>query len=466
MIIPGFIGGAYQAQSPAVSNEVCRNLYPESAAEGAALYSTPGLAARYVLGVSPVRSLFHSNGRCFCIMGNKLFELFADLTSIERGVVANDNRPVKIVSNRFQLCFVSAGTTYLYDLAADALVTVPNVNLSQVRFADGYFIGLTRDSQMICLSGQYDGATWDPLDFTSAEGDPDDIIAIEADHREIWTFGTQSIEPFKDTGAPDMPYERVDGALIEQGCGAADSVVKADNALFWFGRSSLGEGMFWRAEGYTPLRISTYAVEYQISKYATVSDCIGYSYQEAGHTFCVWHFPTADKTWVYDVGTRLWHERASWDQVAGVWRRHRAQVHCHAFGMHLVGDYETGIVYEQSIELHDDAGQPRRWVRGALIGNVENKYLFSANFELHMEVGTGVPGGAAPKVVMRYSKDGGYTFGNERVREAGRIGQYAYRCRWAGPLGQARIPYVEVSGSDPVRIALKAAYIDVIGGTA
>ncbi|MFE1676613.1 hypothetical protein ACFMJE_18460, partial [Acinetobacter baumannii] len=79
----------------------------------------------------------------------------------------------------------------------------------------------------------------------------------------------------------------------------------------------------YRAVGYTGKRISTHAIEYAIQSYSTITDAIAFTYQQEGHSFYVLTFPTADKTWVFDVSTELWHERAGF--VDGEFTRHRAQ---------------------------------------------------------------------------------------------------------------------------------------------
>jgi hypothetical protein len=51
-------------------------------------------------------------------------------------------------------------------------------------------------------------------------------------------------------------------------------------------------------------------LEYAIQSYGNITDAIGYTYQQDGHPFYVLIFPSAEATWVYDVSTQLWHERA------------------------------------------------------------------------------------------------------------------------------------------------------------
>src|ERR1700685_3758095 len=109
--------------------------------------------------------------------------------------------------------------------------------------------------------------------------------------------------------------------------------------LFWLGQDSRGAAIAWRANGYTPVRISTHATEFAWQSYSKVSDAISYSYQDQGHTF--WHlfFPSANKSWRYDAATGLWHEVAYLNGGTSI--AHLSQCYCFAFGKHLVGDWNS-----------------------------------------------------------------------------------------------------------------------------
>ncbi|NBV89482.1 MAG: hypothetical protein EBR88_08245, partial [Betaproteobacteria bacterium] len=113
------------------------------------------------------------------------------------------------------------------------------------------------------------------------------LVALIIDHREAWLFGTNSVEVWYDSGAAQFPLERIQGAYNELGCAAPYSAAKMDNGLFWLGSDARGGGMVYRANGYTGQRISTHAVEYAIQSYANISDAIGYTYQQDGHSFYV-----------------------------------------------------------------------------------------------------------------------------------------------------------------------------------
>ena len=85
-----------------------------------------------------------------------------------------------------------------------------------------------------------------------------------------------------------------------------------------------------------------------------MADAILWSYQDRGHAFVCVYLPQAETTWVYDVATQAWHERALWDPAACVWTPHRGRVHAFAFDRHLVGDRASGAVYTLDAAHHRD----------------------------------------------------------------------------------------------------------------
>jgi hypothetical protein len=71
--------------------------------------------------------------------------------------------------------------------------------------------------------------------------------------------------------------------------------------------------------------------------------------------------------------------------------------------------------------------------------------------------------GALPRVMLRWSDDGGHTWSNEHWREMGRIGEHSHRVIWRrlGMTLKLRDRVYEVSGTDPVKIALLGAELQL-----
>jgi hypothetical protein len=67
--------------------------------------------------------------------------------------------------------------------------------------------------------------------------------------------------------------------------------------------------------------------------------------------------------------------------------------------------------------------------------------------------------GADPQVMLRWSDDGGHTWSNEHWARMGRAGEYGKRVIWRrlGMTTKLRDRVYEISGSDPVKIAIMGA---------
>jgi hypothetical protein len=234
-----------------------------------------------------------------------------------------------------------------------------------------------------------DGTSIDPLEFVSTEGSPDGLLAVTSNFREVWAFGTNSIEVWYDSGATDFPLQRIQGAFNELGCAAPYSVAKMDNGLFWLGRDRRGQGIVYRANGYSGVRISTHAVEWQIQQYADLSDAIAYTYQQDGHSFYVLIFPTANTTWVYDAATQAWHERAGFDN--GEFTRHRSNCQMAFNNKIVVGDFENGNIYAFDLDDYSDNGSIQKWLRSwRALPTGQNNLKRTAHHSLQLDCETGV----------------------------------------------------------------------------
>ena len=306
---------------------------------------------------------------------------------------------------------VPTGSTTAVGTASSAapvpLTSLTMVNQSEgpfsfVEFMDGYFIALVANSQKFVISQLEDGSTWDAADVAQVEEFPDNVLSMIVSDELLWFLGATRSIPYYDSGAALFPFTPVQNVLIEQGIAAPRSRVRLDNSIFWIGQDERGQGIAWRANGYTPVRVSTHAIEFAWSQYSTIADAVGYSYQDQGHSFWVICFPTAQATWVYDVATGLWHQRDNW--VNGISKAHPSWVHAYCFGKHLVGDPFNANIYDMSLAYVDNDGTPKRWVRAAPHVSVEQKRLTYNQLQLYVESGIGPD-----------QPTGGMPFGNTEI---------------------------------------------------
>lgn len=482
------IGGSYASTSLNADAQVTRNWYPERIESGQgkspmALYPSPGLKkfaaiAGFGLGgfgrggfgtgeiAKSISSMLYlpSAARLFAVAEypaqQYLIEVFVDGKILSRGGMGVPGTRASLAyNNANQLLVASGGRVFLMNLTTNALTEVDTTSLtklqgavSQISYTDGYFIALVRKSNKFEISALLDGASWNPLDITGISVFPDFVDSIIVDHREIVVMGPKQSIVYTDSGNANFPFDVVPGGFVEQGVLAPDSLTKLDNSLFWIGGDERGGAMAWRAVGYRPERISNHAIESEWQGYATASDAKAYSFQDKGHTFWHVYFPTANKSWRYDVATSMWHEVSSGGGA------HKSQCHAMAYGKHLVGSPFEGVIYEMSTKYIDDDGAAIIRTRRCPHIFYENERVAHHHLMIDAEMGLGLPpllDGQGhqrdPQLFLSWSDDGGHQYGTPRTLNMGRPGARKKRAI-AWRLGSSRDRVYEISTNDPLAI--------------
>lgn len=453
------IGAASRARSVNVQPDYRMNLHVEIADNRVmSMYPRHGLQTWVNFGGSGgIRGQITAGGYDWVVAGNTLYRVAASGTYTSIGAVGGSGA-VAMAENGTQImigCGSSLGYVVTIAAATIAQITDPDfVGADWVWFLDGFFLfGLTGSSQFYGTA-LYDATSIDALDFASAEGAPDSIVVGIVDHRELLLFGEGSTEGWRNTGANGFPWERMDGAFMEHGCAARLSAVKIDNSVFFVGQDDKGRGMVWRIDGYSPVRISTHAVETAIAGYSDISDAYAWSFQDAGHTYYVLTFPSANATWCYDCANQTWSPYGWRNPVTATQDRHRGANHVLFGGHHVVGDHSLPILYRMRADMFADAGEPISQIYRFPYPRSENKRVFIERTELVCETGIGlvIGQGSDPQAMLRISRDGGHTWGNERLVSLGEIGQYSKRAYW-NRCGQGRQLVGEITVTDPVATA-------------
>ncbi len=470
------LGSTYVTRSTNAADARMVNLFPEivpeAGKEPAFLQRAPGLKFLATVGTGPIRGQWAFGGYGYVVSGSKLYKIDSSYTATLLGTVSGTTEPVSMVDNGTQLFIACNGPSYIYNATTNVFQKITDADFPgavTVGYIDGYFVFNEPNSQKIWVTSLLDGTSVNPLDFASAEGSPDGVVGLIVDHREVWIFGSNSVEVWYDAGTADFPLERIQGAFNELGCAATYSIAKMDNRVFWLGQDARGYGIVYAAEGYTGKRISTHAVEWHIQQYGNLSDAIGYTYQQDGHSFYVLIFPSANTTWVYDAATQAWHERAGW--MNGEFTRHRSNCQMFFNNKVIVGDYENGNIYAFDLDDYSDNGGIQKWLRTwrALPTGQNNLHRTAQHtIQIDMESGVGLNlgQGSDPQVMLRWSDDGGHTWSNEHWSAVGKIGQYYRRVffRKLGMTMKLRDRVYELSMTDPVKTAIMGAEL-LISGT-
>jgi len=321
-------------------------------------------------------------------------------------------------------------------------------------FLDTYFIIAPPDSKTFYFSNPNDGTAWDGLEVSVKEAYPDNIAAVYADHEELYLFGTHwSTEVWRNEGAADAAggFVRDPGGFVHIGCVAPWSIQSLASGLHFLGGDTRGRTVAYRLQGFQPVRVSTHAVEQVWSTYSTVWDAYSYAYTDEGHEFWVLNFQTANATWVYDVASQMWHERAYWNGTS--FERHRGRCHAFVWGKHFVGDWANGNIYEMKHGIFTDNGVPIHRVRQAPHLSNEEVHVFHHRLQLDAEIN-----GTAPSFALDWSDDDGTTWNTPKTRApsvSGNKGRYLWN-----RLGTARDRIYRVTTSDAAKVAIVDAILN------
>jgi hypothetical protein len=305
-------------------------------------------------------------------------------------------------------CYSTDGTTV-------TTVTMPDGEaVRSVAYINGYFILVQEASQHFfwIAPGQTDP---DALSFASAENSPDNIMDVEHIGDELWFFGEgRSTEVWIPTGNNDLPLQRVEGRLFDQGCGNRDTVAKLDNTLFWVGSDS----KVYRADQ-VPVRISDNSIEEMLyNTQAQNHRAWAFAYQ--GHEFYCLTIGVQG-TRVYDVSTGTWLEFSSYGR-----KRWRAHLGAQTSGNLIVaGDDTDGTLWQLDPDASNDNGDPL--VREVIGGvSILGAATLCTSFSLACMTGHAniIDPGNHPVVQMRYSDDGGNTWSIWREMGLGKRGHY------------------------------------------
>jgi len=344
--------GAARGRSRVGSGGNLINFYveqsPEGARNGAWLNGAPGLTLFSTIGTSAVRGVYAFKGFLYAITGEGLYRVNGAGTATLVSAFTVSSR-VDIADNGLVMVFVDGSRGWAFDGTTVREITENGFYPSDnVRFLDQYFIFNRSGTGQFFWSetlAQFTGSSLDPLDFATAEAAPDNTVGVDVLNQQIWLYGDESVEVWYSSG-DEATFTRVPGAVIDRGCVSAQAHIKAGNRVFWLSP----QGVVYQNQGYQEQRVSTHAVEFDITG-RDFSQVQMWTYEQEGHIFVMMTFP--DRTWCFDVVTGEWHIRRNIDKG-----RHRASNHAFIYGKHLVGDAFTGLIYELSLSTHTDNGRP------------------------------------------------------------------------------------------------------------
>ncbi len=317
---------------------------------------------------------------------------------------------------------------------------------------DGYFFFTFGNGQ--CIASGLNTTDINPLDFITAESNPDGLTRAIPFGGYLLLFGPNSCELWSGSSpnATGFPFNRV--TSTPHGIGARFAISGHEDgfgkALLWVGNDNRVKML---GSGYVPSDVSPPDLDRLIEAVTDKDTLIATSYAVGGRAMWVLSSPTW--TWEFNVSTQKWNERASRDLTR--WRGMQA----HNFnGQWLVGDTNIGNILALNNATQTEAGDT---LRARLESAPVKKFparIVCARADFDLSVGQGIATGSAtnltdPTVEISWSDDGGVNWSNPLQRALGRQSVSTQRVTvlrtgMTGPQGRRW----RVDVSDPVHVGI------------
>lgn len=296
-----------------------------------------------------------------------------------------------------------------------------------------------------------DGTSWNSLDFSTAESNPDPLSCVFEAWGTLLLIGTQTTEfwaPAAAGASGQQPFIRTGGANIQWGTTAIDTVRKCNDSVIFLGRNQGGSRQVVQLQGYTPTVISTADIEFDIQNDPAPDAATALFYVSSGHPFYILNL--SDHSWAYDIRTGAWQKfTTAGSRYAGQWEQA-------AFGQIIVTDYQDGRIYKVDPNGYSDDGT-------AIVREVVSKHAYAdlnrlscQEIVIDCQTGLGSTDGTTPvnpQIMLTWSKDGANTWGNEVWQSLGPVGNYPGRAVWR-MLGRSRDWVFKMRVTDAVKVVI------------
>lgn len=493
-----FTNGFYDSPVKPLSAQRCVNWYvnaPEApAVTNECLLGTPGAVEVANVGTqATARGGISSAGKPYFVIGEKFYRVdvtydiegVPTYTPVELGTISGSGR-VSLAENGDQIVIVVPGSTaYVYSRTLATFYTISDPNYDgpaeNVSFIDGFFVFAKTDDKKFFNSPLNDakgsgngGAAYNALDFSNAEADPDPIVGTISYRNQLYVFGTETIEVYRNIARVPSPFERVNGFIIPKGLRAANSLTRFASTFAWIGGGRNEKPSVYVFDGNGAQRISTRPIDYILGQLSDdeLSNIGAWAYEDSGSFFVGFSLP--DICLVYDATANRWHERSSTNFNVDV--PYRSTDFVSAYGVLLCGDRLTGIIGEVSGGYLTEYGRLIKRTFTTQPFDLSGDVAFVPRIEALIESGVGLMNdisvladestilvGSDPKIGMEFSDDGGRTFSNMRFRSMGKTGKYRTRCIWNrnGRISRNRV--LRFTMSAPVPAAFLRLEAEIIG---
>jgi hypothetical protein len=329
------------------------NIFPETrkveAVESTRIYlnKRPGLTLYKNIIAGAGRGLTWFRNTFYIAIGNKIYEDGVTPTAVLT-LTGSSGDLGMLCANSSTLgdyLFICDGTAGWIINSAGTVTSIVDVDFPTPHvpipvFIDGYII-LAKNSDLFnCVLDT--PTSWNSGEYISAEMFPDKVVALCRQNNQVVALGESSTEFFYDAAnASGSPLTRNDSTVIQMGCAFPNALYQNEQTYIFVSQSESGGRAIWQVNGFQPKKISDEFIDRILDAETTPLTCEGFGFRTMGHLFFFVSLTSLNRTFVYDVEEKLWHE----------WSSNVGNTHAH-FSCTKMSDNHTGAVYL----LHDTNG--------------------------------------------------------------------------------------------------------------
>ena len=357
---------------------------------------------------------------------------------------------------------VNGGSIVYTDGTTASIITDSNApsNPTHLAFIDGYVLFNVPSSTRFKFTDSIDPTIFPGLNFADAEGKPDYIQAIFSKNRELFIFGTETIEVWYDDG--DTPFSRRNDIFLEFGVLAKHSIVLIRNTAFMFLDNS---GNIVILEGFTP-RVISDPIKHILKNLSTVSlsGAIATEINIGSVRFYKIEFPDDGRSFLYDYQKDMWYEWAYRNTGTIDYSVFRGGIFTgiDSWGFDLIADSKDSKVYKIGFNYLTDNGNNIRVLRRTqVIDHGTRSLKRSSSVLMKFRRGNGYTDSvfnaldtdAEPYVMIRWRDNNNVNYGNWHNFSLGKDGK-EYTTVTIKPMGMYYTRQYEIACTDPVSFIL------------
>lgn len=394
------------------------------------IISRPGIQELKTTG-SVARGGFVWNGSYYQVVSQRLIKITNTVTGdfIDIGTIADSAQIRTAIGFNTAVIVVNDSVGRIYTLDdSDNLVDIRGnsnfVSCTSVAHIDGRFIYIPFDGDPAFFSDVGNAGSVQALSFFDAEALPDRNSAAYNYKDTLYIAGTDSIQPFRNTGASPNPFIPIQGARIDYGF--IGGLLEAKDAFMFVGREKDQDFGIYAVKGGQTVKISNETIDLFLANYTQeeLKETIPGRFKWRGYDIAT--FALREDSFGYLNGN--WFRLSThFDESTGPWRA--------GFITQHEGTYYTA--YADKIGkfsmINSDYGGRIARIMETFEAEAETRFFRTQSLEFGISQGYNTNPGS----VALFLSHNNVTYGPGIYRNLGDIGNYDPKLIWnpSGGLG-------------------------------